>query len=60
MGLVGWLEKKFELDGLKYVETDLVQKKISEIDPITWELEGIEKWAILSIFCVFISKKYVV
>lgn len=53
MVLVGWLEQKFKLGGLKYVETDLVQN-ISE----TWELEGIEKWAILILFCLDTGKKY--
>ena len=26
VALVGWLEQKIELDGLKYIETDLVHK----------------------------------
>ena len=31
--LVGWLEQKIELDGLKYFETDLVQKKSVKLIP---------------------------
>ena len=49
--LVGWLEQKIEQDGLKYIETDLVQNKyVVAIDRVTWQLEVIEKCAILSAF----------